>query len=1234
MGTLALVSTGCTGLFSGKMFKERAAETPAPNDDNVDKSFFVDPSGKPKTFMCAWAPEVARGEFGEELLTPLMNSAPHCNVEFEITEDFLIAKMINPSYPDDRGRWKEWLKIPITKHFYYEREKDSHGRETNRWIENDGRSHWSARPKMRLNLSAMHILDMGVPGWGSFQISSVSEREWDKARGFFAFSFEGVFSNPSWGIYSEYQAKFRVNFMEFQHDPTFKKVPYHQENSRLMNILHVMGRKVEGVQQELYAAHWDLRKTQNLYLNGVPQELESTVVSAVYRWNTALQDAGVVPRGHVAFAPIIKNLDHPFDLRYPSVNWISDKRISMNAPLGIGLASADVRNGKILWGSVLMFGGVLEHYINAYTPVESGGADGSSRMQNGAPGVSPFSALAALLPSSLRPMKDLDQLNPALRDQLVRNLRVDHTNHLNSEIARLAQLRGAKDQTELARLKMQLEDFKSQDPQLNKIVADLLSSSKEELFKSNDYFHKHKLQDMFGSSAINKGALSASEAAEAKGDKNLAAMLKEANPQRRGDLLKALRPQTSPFFAETEYTLENMAGSWMNSPARKTRTYPEMLKSVVMHLALHELGHFLGLGHQFKENIVPEEGSVPSRYVKELSRLSTEKNEFTNSTSIMGYRSGRTEMVVPANEITTGAHDHLVLRYLYKGQYASYDKTADDFVFTDVPSNGKIPEHSFVKTKSGQSANLPTSYFPQCNDYEASLGADPFCNRWDRGSKAEDIVKSYFEFISDNLLANLYSLVGGGANPQGAEGRLWYTALNGFSRTRMFYDEMRRQLRSEPHLKPLWNQLRNDKNALFEFSTACQKENPTDPNQVQSATLRRIFADRGIVDLCRANLVTLNEMRFFLNLPDADYAKIDHKNRYISGGYLEGDATRNWGHIFGSWYQMSNLPLKFTSLFTLSGSTPYLMWGPYLMPNPYYDNEENKYLYRTLYPREYTKLVADTVQHNMRFAANGTDDTTTMGRAILATGGLLPWQRYQSNDAARLPREFNDLLDQQSEFQYSMVAVIITATPPDAGSKVEADHYKKFTAKIYDFFTGQNITARDVFILPKGQVFVWANGMFLYPVTKMKFFNDTAGYVIAYKVSYDYEEGDVLIEDSVKSALMEKHNEIAANCVNGFEGRGLLNYFDTSNAEFKGFKIPPGIANEIGKEKIGLFYDSIEKQFQNYETWANAKIPAHFPIKSMRTICDESIRGVGQISASAGLMNGYWLGITADYVEK
>ena len=105
-GFLVLLSpvVACKGLFNTQLFKERAAETPAPSEEQIDKSFFVNADGKPKTFLCAWAPEMGRGWLGERWFTLLVNETPHCNVEFEIKEDALIGKRIHPSFPNDRNR--------------------------------------------------------------------------------------------------------------------------------------------------------------------------------------------------------------------------------------------------------------------------------------------------------------------------------------------------------------------------------------------------------------------------------------------------------------------------------------------------------------------------------------------------------------------------------------------------------------------------------------------------------------------------------------------------------------------------------------------------------------------------------------------------------------------------------------------------------------------------------------------------------------------------------------------------------------------------------------------------------------------------------------------------------------------------------------------------------------------------------------------------------------------------
>lgn len=1234
--TLLSQVVACKGLFNTQLFKERAAEAPAPDDQSIDKSFFVNADGSPKTFLCAWAPEMSRGDLGERWFTILVNDTPHCNIEFEIKEDALIGKRVQPSFPNDRNRWEEFVRIPITKHYYYEREKDQHGRETNKWVENDGRSHWSARPKMKLNLQSVAFPSIQK----NRDDSNAYEIEWDHERGFLGFSVDLKYT----ALWFDWQFKARVNFLAFKHDPTFKKTPYHQENSRFMNILHVMGRKIEGIEPELYAAHWDLRKTNILYLNNVPKEHEKTVLAAIEKWNNTFREIGAVGPNDKAFEGKVANLKHPFDLRYPTFNWVADNRLSMYSPLGIGMAHADVRNGKILWGSVNLYGGMLEAYITRYSPVSYGQVDAKGTAERQADGLNPIRYFSKLFRNAIPAIDGLGQLNTSARGSLASNFFNNYGSHVGEELRQMAAaMADARAQKQVEQLKEHLKNLNEADPVYGKafgrIIADLTVTAQNQNNKVGNYFKANPMIGHFGSSMLNKVVEDEALDKQAKNSESMPADMKKALTERNGSkrrqLIREMMHRDSSFIVEEGFNIANMQAGWMNSPARKTRALPELLESVVMDVSLHELGHIFGLGHQFKENIVPEKGTVPSRYIKALAEKATPENHFTNYSTVMGYRHGRTEMITTADDMKPGPHDELVLRYLYKAEYAAMDQDKDDFVFGPVPASGKIPPVSQI---DGHAKTFKAAYFPSCNDYEASFAADPFCDRWDRGSTAQDIVKSRFEDINDNLITSLYSLVGGGSDSEYAEARMWGMSLDTMSRVRLFYDEMRRRLRSEEDLKPLWEQLRQDRKALLKFEQACASGTNGKANkngEDYPKVLKDLFKHKDIVDLCRANLIALNEFRFYLNLPNSDFSRIDHKNKYIAGGYLEGDSERNAGHMFGSWYQLSNLPLKIIALYTLTTARPIQYLEPWVLPNWYYDNEENRFLYRTLYPREYTKIIADGVQHNMRFEATGQFDTTGIGRTILAAGSMLPWMKDNSNDSARLPEAYNELLEQQTKFDMSMVAVIIKPLAND-NNNGKAYHFKKFSANIYDFFTDKSTAARDIYILPDGKILVTANGMFIYPITDIKFYAGNESYVIAYKVSYGYKPGDELYEASVKAGLREKHDYIVDRCTKGFTGQGLSSFFDNNVEEFDGFFIPDKIAEDAGDEKIRLFYDSVDKAFEKYEAKVKAKnpIPAGFPIREMTQVCQKSMRGVGQITSSAALINGFWLGITSEYLEK
>jgi len=68
------------------------------------------------------------------------------------------------------------------------------------------------------------------------------------------------------------------------------------------------------------------------------------------------------------------------------------------------------------------------------------------------------------------------------------------------------------------------------------------------------------------------------------------------------------------------------------------------------------------------------------------------------------------------------------------------------------------------------------------------------------------------------------------------------------------------------------------------------------------------------------------------------------------------------------------------------------------------------------------------------------------------------------------------------------------------------------------------------------------------------------------------------LKDSVKSALMEKHNDIIGTASNGFDSNGLTHFFLASTIAklSRAIKIRLGQTPTTRQEKIGKFYESID----------------------------------------------------------
>jgi hypothetical protein len=1184
--------------------RKRGLETPVPNEQVQTKSFFFKSGdvNQSKRFLLGVAP-IQTDASGEGWETYLAQDDLHINIEFEATEKKLIGLQVNPSFPNDRSKWSKVLEIPITKHYYSEYRKDEYGRDTREIIENDQRSHWSRRTHMKLDLTGIQFF---VEREGSSYFVKKSETlsvdgvEWDEKNQFLGFNLNER-TTFSYGLFvrSTQTANVvrRFNILAFDSDKNFKATPYHADNARYFNILHTVSRQIEEGgsvdRQIMKAAKWDFSKPLDVYLNGVPEKYVSLFKDTVDAWGETLQKIGAIGKGQKAFNVRTDYPSaYPFDLRYPAIHWVDSKRTSVHSPLGIALNNADVESGKMLSANVIMYGGMMELLVNRY-----------------------FNPTAAANVSSLR-MNSETLLPPYsfATKEFSKQIGAQGMSSLDSRVSQI--LKNMPDikfdaiagQPRMRDLEANTQNFLRQTPTLNLLELDLLSQDKEaELlqFFSNDRFELMK---------NNKGLRGATNKVD-HNDRTFA----HAAPLWLGGL----------EIAETRGINQENA-----------------LRSLIRNVLLHELGHFLGLGHQFKGSIVPEKGTLPSEFTTHEENLKNPKSLFarskqeisTNYTSIMDYGNGRGEVMIPEKDVVPGPHDELVLRYIYNGEIAVFNKKLDRFEFfkhSDIAEQhtGYMPDSIH---------GHPVSYFPACNDYDASLLKDPFCNRWDSGTKPADIVKSYTRNIDDNITNILFNFTD--ANESSAfqaENRLWFLSFDTFSHLRTFYEELRLHLAKTPYEKnaassvSMWDMIRTNEQALFEFSSACSMAESKITNKI----LKTVMRDQKVRDLCLANIEALSAVKKYVALPPIDHTKIaDERN--IQGGYIAGEGARQWAKYFdGGWLMLSNRPLKTVALMTVSASTPFMIYGGSIMNNIFYDYEANRFLYRTLFPSEVTEIISTTVNKNLMFATEessslGTENKTLIGSSILSLSyfnWLMNEGPYAGNEKSRLSENYMDILQSQTSFDFNHGAIIIKAVPPTEG---EADRIKKFTVDLYDFSNDKLTKIEDFYILREGRIIARDNNKFLFPLTKIRFYSDTEAYVLVYKIGYDeLRERDPLIDKSVKTHLTDLHKKIVDDCILGENNSGLASYFSgAAESTFKGFKIPQGISTETNNSRRYEFDRSVNEEFDKYEIFAKQKNPNLKMTMTYR--CEEAVRGVGMISSVAAMLNGYWLGITNNYVER
>ncbi|HMN68637.1 MAG TPA: hypothetical protein PKC28_08865 [Bdellovibrionales bacterium] len=1283
---VALSTTHCS-------FKKNIPDHPYPSESRIQKSFFesTDAQGRVhlKTFLGGWMPEMTAGPWAEDIFVGY-NHADHVNVVFEIEERFLVGKMVLPSFMSAgqdcllrdsvqakqcRARWETVVRIPIQKHYYYEPSKDGRGRQTDVYVENDQRSHWKARPYMNLDLGGIDIKNafMEVASSRS-DIQSVEDIEWDQKSGFLGFTATVTDTLVT--------AKVRFNFLEFQHDEKFPITPYRYANAKHINILHVIGKQVDGDPENsvLYAAHWAThRKTKHtIWLHGFPSEYEQIGRDAIEEWNNAFEKVG---HGR-PFEVKISERAHAFDLRAPTIYWVDDRRLSASAPLGVGMAISDVRNGEIKWGQVTVWGGMLEDLINRYTP--NAAAEGVVAMA----GENPVIQLSLLQPKSLLPSARLavpEELLGTRTYESVRNQILSQMNYghqlvktvQGADDARLMQLAATEKVSEsdinpLTQITSTLahpqnatasdvrEDLNQREQVLRRLLTERTKDTQQLLAEKmaedmvamtnrlnltagqigtlDKIYTPDYLQRLIKMPTLQESLSRMPVVDKARLDK----MIAQGSALSNEEMIAMLQSETAPTRTGrssfcTERRLFEQANAYAQGIAAGNIDKTSAVRGLVKDLLLHEVGHMLGMGHNFKENILPEPGSVPnvSKAVGlkgdfTLAKLQAQARDgFKNYTTVMGYKDGVMDVIMDYDDLHPGPGDILSLEYLYNQRYPIYPLNAKgegDFEFAKLTANGEIVENIQKKNGKGQTVQYRPTYFPSCNDWTASVGTDPYCARWDRGYNASTIVKNHFENYRGNLTAQLMAFSDSvkGGNFWSQEYYLWYKSLTTFSRVRSFYDYMRQKYDAD--IRKLVDSgsekgLRN----LLEFSETCTKmaakETP------ENAQLKALFeAKPELADLCVAGGLMINELSQLMQLPGKDYTKVDYFNNYVSGGMTGGDARNSYEKAFGTWKELARIPIKMSAVLTLTSPNAFAFQRGWATPIARYSRADGGYHLSTLYAKQYSSAVAAGAEMNLNLGNSKLDQSTSIGRTILAMGYYLA-NTWRSNDVLMAGAPFVNNIREQTQFRYSYAIIEVTKEKEEEETTQEIA--RKFSGTIYNVYSRGPEKVPELYIYTEDRVVMRAPpGSLLMPVSKVRWFNDSTGYFYAIKLDYNDEFFDRLKTNSVRRTLSERSQEVIKQCVQGENRNGLRFFFnrDVPNEVFPGFKFPLTIA-DIPESKDD-FLRSVEEQFSLY--YGNTK----FKPMPTRAQCEEAIRGQSLIVLSASVLNGYYFLDLQDYLEK
>lgn len=300
-----------------------------------------------------------------------------------------------------------------------------------------------------------------------------------------------------------------------------------------------------------------------------------------------------------------------------------------------------------------------------------------------------------------------------------------------------------------------------------------------------------------------------------------------------------------------------------------------------------------------------------------------------------------------------------------------------------------------------------------------------------------------------------------------------------------------------------------------------------------------------------------------------------------------------------------------------------------IMTNPSYDNAKWRFTYSSLYPVEYTKILAATVKHNLKFANQGQSDRTYIEQSVLSMG-FFQWINQFNLDKQRFNERLLEKVRKQTQFNPGYVAIVMTGND----KKFKTNYVDSFTSVIYDLQADKEIPGATAYLLPGGRVIAKSEKMLILPVTPLRLFSDKSGYALGIKLDINYDPEDDFDAIGTANMLKNMYQTAVNSCIDGEatpkgELNGLSSYFNQSETDFEGFFMEPGIVLDESGQKQANFLKSIRTAFQKY--WAySAKYGNKTPSEDT---CLEALKGISMVVSTGALINQYYLPSLINHVE-